>query len=268
MKLEFYQPQSDLLKKYMLGYYFITPYALADKLSYYTFPNNYFIVSVNLGAKIEMDENEIVVSRTDNDIVTADFVTRYNSPLRVLYTDPVPEITFYFKPAGINHFINDAHLVVKHANGLGFNPYPDFYPAMKSVFAIEDRSLQIAVLEKYWIAKFNLKNTRLLEAVIADLESDLSITAIAAKHNFSRQYLNSLFVKNIGKSPSEYRKIHRFRDVVKKRKHVKKLTSLTYESLFFDQSHMIKDFKKITSLSPHVFFKNVDTGKENIWLFI
>lgn len=268
MKLEFYQPQSDLLKKYMQGYYFITPYALADKLSYYTFPNNYCIVSVNLGAEVHMNDNEILVSCANNDNVTGNFVTRYKSPIKVLYTGQVPEITFYFKPAGINHFINDAHLVVKYANGIEFNPYPDFYPAMKSVFAIEDRSLQIAALEKYWISKFNLRNIGLLEAVISDLESDLSISAIAAKHNFSRQYLNSLFVKNIGKSPSEYRRIHRFRDAVKKRKQVKKLTSLTYESTFFDQSHMIKDFKKITSLSPNLFFKNVDTGKENIWLFI
>lgn len=268
MKLEFYQPQNELLKKYMQGYYFIMPDAVADKLSYYTFPNNYFIISVILGAKIEMDENNIIVSSTGNGILTADFVTRYNRPLKVVYTAPVPEITFYFKPAGINHFINDAHLVVKQANGLCFNPYPDFYPAMSNIFELEDRSLQIVALEKYWIEKFKLKDTEMIDAMIADLESDLSITEIAAKHNFSRQYFNSLFVKNVGKSPSEYRKIHRFRKAVKKRKEVKKLTTLTYDSLFFDQSHMIKDFKKITSLSPNLFFKNVDTGKENMWLFI
>lgn len=215
-----------------------------------------------------MNKNEILVSRADHDVVTADFVTYYNSPFKVLYKDLVPEITFYFKPTGINHFITNAHSLVKQTYGLHFNPYPDFYPTMKGIFAMKDRELQISTLEKYWIEKFSQKNTDLLEAVIADLESDLTISQIALKYNFSRQYLNSMFVKNIGKSPSEYRKIYRFRMAVSKRRDIKKLTDLTYESMFFDQSHMIKDFKKITSLSPSLFFKNVDTNKENIWLFI
>lgn len=268
MKLKFYRPQSDLLKKYMQGYYFIESGSVSDKLSYYTFPNNYFIVSVNLGAEIIIDENDVFVSCANNDQVTANFVTHYKSPIRVLYSDLVPEITFYFKPAGINHFINDAHLLVKRANGLDFNPYPDFHLTIKNIFEINDRALQIAAIEKYWIEKFKLKDTKILEAVIIDLESDLTITQIAAKYNFSRQYLNSMFVKNIGKSPSEYRKIHRFRKAIEMKKYVKKLSDLTYESLFFDQSHMVKDFKNITLLSPNLFFKNVDTDKENIWLFV
>lgn len=101
-------------------------------------------------------------------------------------------------------------MVVKQANGLCFNPYPNFYPAMRNIFELEDRSLQIVALEKYWIEKFKLKDTEMIDAMIADLESDLSITEIAAKHNFSRQYFNSIFVKNVGKSPSKYRKIHRY----------------------------------------------------------
>lgn len=88
MKLEFYQPQSELLKKYLQGYYFIMSEVVGNKVSYYTFPNNYFIISVVLGAKIEMDENKIIVSSTGNGIVTADFVTRYICPLKVVYTAP------------------------------------------------------------------------------------------------------------------------------------------------------------------------------------
>ncbi|WDF48346.1 helix-turn-helix domain-containing protein [Chryseobacterium sp. KACC 21268] len=107
-----------------------------------------------------------------------------------------------------------------------------------------------------------------LENIISDIESDFRIDDIAIKNNFSRQYLNRLFSKTIGKSPSEYRKIHRFRNAIINQKNQKNLTDLSLESSFYDQSHLIKDFKQLTNVSPNSFFKTVNTEKENVWLFI
>lgn len=268
LKLEFYRPKSDLLKQYIEGYYFISASSITKAIRYYTFPNNFTIISVSLGAHIELNENSIVVSNSGNDSVCADFVTRYTAPIEVCFHDVPPEVTLYFKPGGIHHFIKDAAGIFQQASGVGFNPFPDFYPEMKKLLQMKDRSLQIEVLEQYWLAKFIKKDMRRIEAVLLDMDTDLSVSAIAAKHELSRQHLNNLFVKNIGKPPSEYRKIQRFRAAIRHKHLARSLTHLTYQSLFYDQSHMIRDFKKLTRTNPHNFFKHVDVNKENVWLFM
>lgn len=268
MQIEFYQPKNELLKQFIKGYYFIVPNHTTKPFQYLTFPNNFFIVSANLGTHVELGENSIIVSNSGEDNVCADFVTRYTSPIEVRYKDIVPEVTIYFKPAGINHFISEAHQLFKQGNAVSFNPYPDYYPVMKSILTMQERSYQIDALEQYWLSKFVKKDMHRIEAILSDMESDMSISSIASKHNLSRQHFNVLFFKNIGKVPSEYRKIQRFRAAVSNKKVSENLTELTYANLFYDQSHMIKDFKKLTKIKPNSFFKNVDTSKENVWLFI
>ena len=80
--------------------------------------------------------------------------------------------------------------------------------------------------------------------------------------------VNKIFTKNVGKPAAEYRKIHRFRKAIIKQRETKSLTELSYDSLFYDQSHLVKDFKQLTHVNPHAFFKKVDTQQGNLWLFI
>lgn len=107
-----------------------------------------------------------------------------------------------------------------------------------------------------------------MERILADIETELKIEDIAKKYNVSRKYINSLFLKHIGKPPSEYRKVHRFRNALLAYKKSESLTSLSHRSLFYDQSHFIKDFRALTKTNPGLFFKNVTIEKENVWLFI
>ncbi|MBO9583609.1 MAG: hypothetical protein J7574_05565 [Flavobacterium sp.] len=79
--------------------------------------------------------------------------------------------------------------------------------------------------------------------------------------------MNKLFTKHIGKSPSEYRKIHRFRNSILKQKESKNFSELSQYD-FYDQSHFIRNFKELINRNPQIFFKNIDTEKENIWLFV
>lgn len=107
-----------------------------------------------------------------------------------------------------------------------------------------------------------------MESILVDVENGLHINDIAKKHNFSRQYLHKLFLKNIGKSLIEYRKIHRFRSSIINQRKSKSLTELAHGNLFYDQSHFIKDFKQFTHINPAAFFQKVDANKEIVWLFI
>lgn len=139
---------------------------------------------------------------------------------------------------------------------------------MKLIFDDPNRDNQINLLEEYWLSKFAKKDFSNLLKIASDIEADLKIDEIAEKHNFSRRYISKLFKKHTGKTSSEYRKIHRFRNSLSDIKEAKNLTQLSHGNLFYDHSHFIKDFKALTNLHPSSFFKSVDIEKENVWLFI
>lgn len=268
MKLQFYTPKNNTLKKYIEGYYFITPDESEEPINYCTFPNNYCILSVNQNSIAIKNGHKIHVSSTAEKNIASTLVFRYTLPIHVYYEKAVDEITIYFKPLGLNHFIDDLQKVFLQQKNIEYNPFPDFKDEMEKVFSFTTKEQQIEELEKYWLSKLITKDLDLMSQIILDVEADLKIEDIAEKHQVSRQHINKMFLKNIGKPPSEYRKIHRFRNSINRKKEIKSLTELSYDNLFYDQSHFNKDFKELTAINPKVFFKNVDIDQENVWLFI
>ena len=268
MRMEFYRPVNQVLQRYIEGYYFISPEGNNKRLHYWTFPNNFFIVSVSRDIEIEANHKKITITPSLQENIIANFVSRYTSPIEVLVEGEVSEITIYFKPLAINYLFDNAHELLQMENTLGFNPFADFIPAMKRILLENNRTFQRQSLEDYWMSKLEIREPGLMESIVSDLESGLKIEDIARNNNFSRQYLNRLFTRNIGKPPSEFYRIHRFRKAIKKQKDIRNLTELSYESLFYDQSHLIRDFKQLTNVSPNAFFKKADTGNANVWLFV
>ncbi|NNC45774.1 MAG: AraC family transcriptional regulator, partial [Winogradskyella sp.] len=83
---------------------------------------------------------------------------------------------------------------------------------------------------------------------IKDLPSRLCI---------SKRQLEREFKEKIGISPKHYLRITRINEVIRllNEKQVFDLTSITYHCGYFDQSHFIKDFKRITGQKPTIFIK-------------
>ena len=267
MKLDFYKPKNGILQKYIEGYYFVSEDKKSGQIKYYTFPNNFHILSVNQSTEFLFPENKVIIRSSSQDNIVINSVNKYSKPLEITYENPVNEITIYFKPLGINQFIDNPD-IFKEPEISDFNPFIDFKENMKLVFSQPNRRNQIELLENYWLSKFDKKDLSLIEQILSDIEADLKIKEIAQKYNFTRQYINKLFSKHIGKTPSEYRKIFRFRNALNEAKKAKNLTHLSHNNLFYDQAHFIKDFNALTNTNPTSFFKNVDTEKGNVWLFI
>lgn len=266
MNVSFYKPLHPVLNQYIEGYYFMSKVEDEEHkpLQYITFPGNYFIVSACQNVAINQDKGAIEIHRSATDNLLLDFVFRCPIPTEVCYQQSINEVTIYFKPLGIYHFFEvDRSAALQEKIQVS-----DFESVMNGVLKESNRKLQIQKLENYWISKFQEKNLSLAYTISKDLESDLSIEEIAVKNNITRQYLNKISQRYLGKPASEYKKINRFRKALLLNKKVKNLTELSYENLFYDQSHFIKDFKELTKIKPRKFFDKVDTEQNNIWLFI
>jgi len=105
-----------------------------------------------------------------------------------------------------SYFLNDFTV--------NFNPFEDFRLAMSAVFETKNRENQIELLENYWLSKLKSKDLNKIENIIIDIENEINVNNISKKNKISRQYVNKLFLKHVGKTPSEFYKIHRFRKVV------------------------------------------------------
>lgn len=132
------------------------------------------------------------------------------------------------------------------------------------------------MIENYWLSKLvGFKHSFLIDVVtkLNDIENDYSIADLANKYGTSRQNLTKHFEANLCKSPSDFKKVKRFREALKNnisKKSKGNLTALSYDLLFYDQSHLIKDFKSLTGLTPKKFFKIISSQEDGEinWLFL
>lgn len=101
------------------------------------------------------------------------------------------------------------------------------------------------------IASFLCRATHLLRITQCDYNANMSV------QNFERR-----FAEQIGVLPKQYTKLFRFNEALKvKLKAPKKCwTAIAHECGYFDQMHLIKDFKQYTGLAPIELFNNIQSG--------
>ena len=87
----------------------------------------------------------------------------------------------------------------------------------------------------------------------------LSVAQYAYKANMSIRNFERRFIEQAGVSPKLYIKLVRFNEAMKIKtiQPYKNWTSIAYDCGYFDQMHLIKDFKQFTGLSPMDFFKHI-----------
>lgn len=268
MNVDFYKPQSEILSRYIEGFYFMNE-DVTYPLQYLTFPNNFCILSLINNATLDIQENEVFINASDNKNQICSLSYHYKTQLRINYLEYIEEFTIYFKPNAINHFVENMVDFYNPKSVKSFEPFDEFKKSFFQIFEIKDRTSQIEYIETLLLSIFKEKKDTLIENLLIDIESDLSISEIAFKNGISRQYFNQYFKLKIGKSPSEYRKISRFRKSLNLFNQQKKsFTEISYDNLFFDQSHFNRDFKALTNLTPKEFLANTNLNKENIWFII
>lgn len=90
-----------------------------------------------------------------------------------------------------------------------------------------------------------------------------SISSMLKQDLSKRRQLERNFVKQIGISPKQLGKVIRLQSAIKMmlNKEEETLTSIAYESDYYDQAHFIKDFREFAGVSPKEFL-----GNENMTL--
>ncbi len=278
MEIRVYKPQNLRLQKYIKCFYTLTRTENDEPLSYLTFPNNFTIHTIDSNSATIIEKNNITATANVPLNGLDSFLAPHtNQPLLNSYERGIAnEITIYFKPLGINAFLKNTLNYYYKLENQPFNPFSDYRLKMIEILSTTDDDDKISKLENYWLSKLKTFEHPFLHKIInelADEDNSLSILDLAKQYKISRTTFNKQFNLHLCKTPSEFRKVSRFRNALK---HFRldsaenNLTSLTYQAKYFDQSHMIKDFNILTNYSPKTFFSKLSSiheGQIN-WLFL
>lgn len=274
MYFKFIRPQNELLQKYLEGFYIFATDTVEDALEYIVFPSNHVIISIYNHAVLQIGKQSIAVKEDPNCGLNSLATFGFLQPITFSYQHPIREIAFCFKSLGLNQFLKNDLIDYFEKELFSFFPFTDYEQEMISLLEEKQEDKIQQRIEAYWLSKYEEKDLGLLERAMELLEQPQNtIQQVADELSISRQHMSRLFNTHLCKSPSQFRKIARFRQTLQNRvenvKQQDSLTSLTYESLFYDQSHLIKDFKALTGMNPQKFFsKNqaFENGQIN-WFF-
>jgi len=274
MQIETFKPQNKELQKYIESFYILEHSQNEDNISYLTFPSVFSIVAVVNNAENIITADSIITKFSKSKSLETSLVCKFNVPICFKYQGNIKEVCIYFKPLGLNAFLKKQLASYGHSYFVPFVPFSDYENEMKKILNTENKTLLVEDLEKYWLSKMIGFYHPFLSNAISKIEENPKITTLelANEFNVSQKTLILQFKKHLCKTPSEYKKILRFRKALtemQKSNKKTKLTELTYLVEFFDQSHMVSNFRSLTGYSPKTFFKNLTTIKKSSihWIF-
>jgi AraC-like DNA-binding protein len=222
------------------------------------------------GAVVQRQNWTLQISENTTDSIHIEILGKYTTPVLLEYIGHIREISVIFKPLGLNRFFEDNYLsLAPHfSQELENDVWRKFG---ETLFSGDD---DISKIESFLLSQFChhhdfstiIKALRLLE----NSDEKIAISAIASKVGLNVKTFQRHFQKHLGCSPVEYRRIFRFRRSLTNKLNTsqwKNLTDITYEEGYYDQSYLIKEFRKITNHNPKDFFKSASKvdGDKIIW---
>lgn len=173
------------------------------------------------------------------------------------YTGQINMISVVFRPVGVRAFFN---LPIIKTNNLrltaGDLEDRELQALENSLTNTEDDQLCILLIEQFLLKRltqlteYNLKRIETTIRLINSGQSDVSILADSAC--LSRKQFNRVFSEYIGSNPKEFSRTVRFQralHILETESQIS-LTALAYECGYFDQSHLIKEFKALSGYTP------------------
>ncbi len=223
-------------------------------------PNGLFELIIYFGDKPEVAAPQKVVS--DNMVITGQLHGHHE--LKV--TGHLSLFAIYFLPHGLSRFLAlPMHELVNQSVPLRYiltDTVDQLEDELASATTFEKR---IQVAERFLIGRLQrndptYQHDRIRQAVhlINQSKGRMPIEEVAARLFLSRKQFERTFAAGIGTSPKQFIKIVRFQHAIyeKSQQPALRLTALAHRCGYFDQSHMINDFKTLSGITPKSYFNS------------
>lgn len=212
-----------------------------------------------------------LISRIDNFGVTNylpnSFLYGQLNGFKDIYSnDAITLIIVVFRPNGIHQLL-----------GIPAHEFLDAIISMDAVFGKNglileeqladqnDNHSRVDLLNHFFgnlISKKSISNQLIVNDSLNFIISNKGYFSVAdlVKHTgYSERHLERKFKESIGLNPKKFGnviRLHHFLKLLKNKNDATNLTSICYEAGFSDQSHLIKEFRKHTGISPTTYLYN------------
>ncbi|MEN9609639.1 MAG: hypothetical protein RLZZ628_453 [Bacteroidota bacterium] len=175
-----------------------------------------------------------------------------------------------FSPVGMYHLLREdtGMLMNKGISLENAGLLKHFDGLTEKLYAIEDGMQAMQLIESYLLryfgrleTPFSVKDMSPVVNYITRQKGLVRIQDLEDKFHISRRWLEKQFAAQVGFSPKEFARLIRFRSLlanIEKNpyRHSNTFWSALVETFgYYDQSHLIKDFRQFTGQSPTAYFQ-------------
>lgn len=277
MEIKFFKPNNPLLQKYIESFYVLTRQPHDKPVIYVAFPGTGYFVTINENSESIRQNEYTRFVHHPGQLPISDFIYNFDEPHFIEYEGATSELNICFKPLGLNAFLENKLTSYSANYSTPFYPFEDYRQYLANISTMKNVEDKIEATEIYWLSKLRGFTHPFLYQVVEEIKDEdrtaRTFAEIAAANKISRATLHKQFEHHLCTTPGQFRKVVRFRKAMKKhavKSTIESLTDISNLVNYFDQSHMIKDFKALTHHSPKSFFSKITplaSGKLN-WIFL
>jgi AraC-like DNA-binding protein len=179
------------------------------------------------------------------------------------------------KPIGVYHFLREnATSMVNQGYSfetLGLHRY--FDGLIDSLHSKTNIKEILPLVENYFIKYFSALETQFsvkdMTPVINFIERQkgvVQVKQLEEKFHISERWLEKQFLAQVGLSPKEFARLVRFKSLLAQTMMTPSVSwgKIIHDFGYYDQSHLIKDFRNYTGQTPSAFLKQIEPTNASI----
>ena len=185
-----------------------------------------------------------------------------NNHFDLIISGTIKLFSVVFEPYGISRFFNiSASELFNQTIPLRFILGTQLDALEDKIFESKSLANKIVLIENFFSKllseDLNYSLPRILNSVQEiSANNNLGVTHLASNANLSRKQYERNFANTVGISPKQFMRVIRFQRALYIRQNnlVVNLTQLAYDAGYYDQSHMVSEFKLLSGYSPKQYF--------------
>ncbi|UZR98441.1 helix-turn-helix domain-containing protein [Chondrinema litorale] len=240
------------LSKYIKHYLFLQSNNINEN-RYRLFSNG------NCGLVFTLNNNYILVNNVI--IPHAALFGQFDSFVDLEFSKGTKALVIVFQPYGLYYFskiptseVKNSIVEAKDVLGKHLIELHEIIASSKSILNI------INLLNKHFLELLPPpKEKILIDQIVYDIihsKGEYTIGDIINNYAIHEKKLQRLFSQTIGLSPKKFLKIARLHYFIDLLKNTENLTANAYLAGFYDQSHLVKDFKALTGITPKEYLRS------------
>lgn len=249
-----------------ISYYYFNTQANKNKVDEFIyFPHFRNALTIYQNSEVKSEADSSIIKPNNQIKYSISYSTIHTSPRIVKIISPFNKIGIVYHPLGINNLVKDVSLSEIIKNGFDFKYFgEDFERCLDLVYKEDNIQKKAKLLDAFFISKIQLFENDVVKKSIAFIHSKnekLSVQYVADSLGIHRRTLLREFNKHLCCSVKTYIDTVQFRKAFtayQKAENKPKLTLLSHDFNYFDQSELVKHFKKLTNNNPTQLFKQIN----------